>query len=302
MARSITGPAGARGAGEGTARGVVTGNYFNFNPLPPQPDLLGKPLVVPDLPAHKRPKENWRGRFQRLLVGLRLGRQSAGTRLRWKMQDTLASVVASVSAAAQRPNRRAPAARGGGTVPVVTVRHPYHLRHVFDMLPQIPDEVAAERRFLELVLMRILRRYGEQVGLMRGGAFSFEAEAKEYLLAGFRMERQIKQFTNPDERFAALQAIHTAYFHGRNYYYYALLRREKLNPENKLFMLFSRACYFNARIDWNGELLEKPSPRSLPDRDTMMFYIQRDRTVLTRYREDPDFQRQIKAILRAFPE
>jgi hypothetical protein len=297
----MSGMSDAPARGGGKTRGLVTGNYFNFNPLPPEPDILGKPLVVPNLPTHKQPRENWRSRMQRFFARLHIGRQSSTTRLVWRMHDTIASVLASVSAASLGASRQSPRARGGG-VSAVTVRHPYHLRHVFELLPQLPDEVAAQRRFLELLLSRILKRYGEQVGLTRGGVFSFENEAKEYFYAGFKMERQIKRYTSSDERFAALQAIYTNYFHGRNYYYYALLRREKLAPDNKLFMLYSRACYFTARIDWNGELLDMPSPRTLPSRDTMMFYIQRDKTVLTRYRSDPDFQRQVKSVLRAFPE
>ena len=154
------------------------------------------------------------------------------------------------------------------------------------MMPSIPDTLAAERRFLELLMTRALKRYGEQMALIKGSAFSFEHEAREYFFAGFRLEKQIKKVNSPDERFAALQAIHTNYFHGRNYYYYALLRREKLAPDNKLFMLFARAVYFMARIDWNGELLEKPNPRMLPSRDDMLFFVERDKSVVTRYRSE----------------
>ena len=66
-------------------------------------------------------------------------------------------------------------------------------------------------------------------------------------------------------------------------------------------MLNSRAVYFMARIGWNGELLDKPNPRSLPSREDIFFLVQRDKTVLTRYRSDQDFQRQVKAVLEAFP-
>lgn len=292
---------GGSAPGGGT-RGVVTGKYFNFNPLPPPPDILGNPLVVPDLPTHKRPKEDWRSRLQRFLARLHLGNQSAQTKLRWKVQDTVASVIASVSPSASLlAERRSSAARKKSTVPVIVVRHPYHLRHVFEMIPQLPDALAPERRFLELLMGRILRRYGEQMALMKGSPFSFENEAREYFFAGFKLEKQLKNVTGTDERFAALQAIYVNYFHGRNYYYYALLRREKLALDNKLFMLFSRAVYFMARVDWNGEFLDKPNPRSLPSRDDVMFFVQRDKTVLTRYRSDQDFQRQVKSVLEAFP-
>lgn len=284
-------------------RGVVTGKYFNFNPLPPPPDILGNPLVIPDLPTHKRPKETWRSRMRRSLSRFHIGSQSTETRLRWKVQDTIASVIASVSPSVTlMAEKRTPVRSNGKTVPVILVRHPYHLRHVFEMIPQLPDGMASERRFLELLMGRVLRRYGEQMALAKGSPFSFENESREYFYAGFKLERQIKKVNSPDERFAAAQAIYNNYFHGRHYYYYALLRREKLAPDNKLFMLYSRAAYFMARVDWNGELQDKPNPRTLPKRDDIMFYVERDKSVLTRYRSDQDFQRQVKAVLEAFPE
>lgn len=293
----------AMSGGDGGSRGVVTGKYFNFNPLPPPADVLGNPLVVPDLPTHKLPRETLGSRMQRWLARFNIGSQSAHTRLRWKIHDTVASVLASVSPAATLSvEQRAKVKRNGQAVTMIIVRHPYHLRHVLDMIPQVPDELGPERRFLELLMSRIIKKYGEQMALIKGSAFSFENEAREYFYAGFRLEKQIKKITNPDERFGALQAIFTNYFHGRNYYYYALLRREKLAPENKLFMLFSRACYFNARIDWNGELLEKPAPKALPSRAAIMFHVQRDKSVLARYRSDPEFQKQVKTVIDAFPE
>ena len=286
----------------GATRGVVTGKYFTLNPLPPPPDVLGNPLIVPDLPTHKLPKETWRSRMQRRLARFNLSKQSAQTRMRWKVQDTITALIASVSPATSVPaDRRAAAKRTKSAVPVIVVRHPYHLRHVFELITQIPDGLSSERRLLELLMGRILRRYGEQLALVKGSNFSFENEAREYFYAGFKMERQIKKINSPDERFAALQSIYTNYFHGRNYYFYALLRKERMAPDNKLFMLYSRAAYFMARVDWSGELLDKPNQRSLPTREDMLFFVQRDKTVLTRYRSDQDFQRQVKSVLEAFP-
>jgi len=292
---------GSQGGDAGAAgRGVVIGKYFNLNPLPPTNDMLGKPLVVADLPTHKLPKEGWRSRLGRVLASLHLGRQPAQMRLRWKIHDIIGMVLASISPAVPSASSQPGARRRKGRT--VVVRHPYHLRSVFDFIPQIPEELAPERRFLELLMSRVLRKYGDQMGQVRGVPFSFENEAREYFYSGYKMERHIKRISAPDERFTALQAIYDAYFHGRNYYYYALLRREKLNPENKLFMLFARACYFMARIDWSGQLADKPNPRQLPRRADMMFYVQRDKSVLERYRTDPDFQKSVKSVLDAFPE
>jgi hypothetical protein len=301
-ASSMDGDSQSAGGMGGAGRGVVTGKYFNFKPLPPPNDILGNPLIVPNLPTNKLPKETLGSRIKRALSRLSMGSQSADTKLRWKLHDTIHATMASLSPAVTlATEKRGPAKRKASSVPIIVVRHPYHLRHVFEMLPQIPDTLMSERRFLELLMNRALKRYGEQMALVKGSAFSFEHEAREYFFAGFRMEKAIKKINGTDERFAALQAIHTNYFHGRNYYYYALIRREKLAPDNKLFMLFARAVYFMARVDWNGELLDKPSPRAMPSRETMMFFVERDKSVVTRYRSDQDFQRQVKAVLEAFP-
>ncbi|MFD1623235.1 hypothetical protein [Azospirillum griseum] len=301
-ASSFDGGSPSAGGMGGPGRGVVTGKYFNFKPLPPTNDILGNPLVVPDLPTNKLPKETFGSRMKRFLARFSLGSQSADTRLRWKLYDMIQATMASLSPSATiAADKRAPAKRKNLSIPIIVVRHPYHLRHVFDMLPQIPDTLKIEQRYLELLMNKALKRYAEQMGLVKGSPFSFEHEAREYFFAGFKMEKAIKKLNTPDEKFAALQAIYTSYFHGRNYYLFALIRREKLDPDSKLFMLFARAVYFMARIDWNGELLDKPSPRSMPNRETMMFFVERDKSVVARYRSDQDFQRQVKAVLEAFP-
>lgn len=293
---------GGQGAVDG-GRGVVMGKQFNLNPLPPPADVLGNPLVVTDLPTHKMPKESLADRLMRLLAKMGLTGQSSDTQLRFKVQDLTATVMASVSPAVTlSPEARAKIKHSGRAAPVIIVRHPYHLRHIFDFLPKIPDSLGAERRFLELLLNRMLKKYGEQMALMKGSTFSFEAEAREYLHAGFRLERQLKKIQAQDERFNAMQIIYNSYFHGKNYYYYALLRREKIGPDSKLFMMYARAVYFLSRVEWNGNLLDKPNPRLLPDRGSIYFVLQRDKGVLELYRTDQNFQRQVKSVVEAFPE
>lgn len=290
------------GGGEG-GRGVVMGKQFNLNPLPPAADVLGNPLVVTDLPTHKMPKETLKDRFLRLFSAIGVMGQSSDTQLRFKVQDLAATVMASVSPAVTlSPEARAKIKHSGRSAPVIIVRHPYHLRHVFDFLPKIPDSLALDRRFLELLLNRTLKKYGEQMALVKGSTFSFEAEAREYLHAGFRLERQLKKIQAHDERFNAMQIIYNSYFHGKNYYYYALIRREKFPPDSKLFMMYARAAYFLSRVEWNGNLLDKPNPRLLPDRGSIYFVLQRDKGVLEQYRTDQAFQRQVKSVIEAFPE
>jgi hypothetical protein len=286
----------------GSVRGLVTGKYFNFNPLPPAIDVLGNPLAVPDLPPLKLPPESLGSRLNLLLAWLRLGRQSEETRLRWKVRDATSAVLMSVS-----PPGMA-GAHGGGSRQMrkgqrrVPVRHPYHLRPCFDLLPQIPDSLGAERRYLEYILARTLKKYAEQMSLLKGGEFSFEKESREYFHAGYQGERHVNRITSQEERFNVLQGIYNNYFHGRNYYVYSLLRREKLKDDNRLLTFYARAAFFMARIDWNGGLMDKPTAHMMPTRDMILFYIRRDKTVLARYRSDPEFARQVKGILEAFPE
>lgn len=293
---------GGQGAGDG-GRGVVMGKQFNLNPLPPAADVLGNPLVVTDFPTHKMPRETLKDRLLRLFSSMGMMSQSSDAQLRFKVQDLTATVMASVSPAVTlSPEARAKIKHSGRAAPVIIVRHPYHLRHVFDFLPKIPDSLALDRRFLELLLNRTLKKYGEQMALVKGSTFSFEAEAREYLHAGFRLERQLKKIQAHDERFNAMQIIYNSYFHGKYYYYFALLRREKFAPDSKLFMMYARAVYFLSRVEWNGNLLDKPNPRLLPDRASIYFVLQRDKGVLEQYRTDQAFQRQVKSVVEAFPE
>lgn len=297
-------PAGGRTtAPDGAERGVVTGRQFNMNPLPPPADVLGNPLVVTDLPTHKMPRETISDRFQRLMMNLHIGNQSSAVRLRFKVQDMTATVMASLSPSVTlTPEARAKIKHSGRGAPVIIVRHPYHLRHVFDYLPKIPDELGLDRRFLELMLNRCLKKYGEQMASVKGSAFHFEAEAREYLHNAFRIERQLKKIQAQDERLNAMQLVYNSYFHGKNYYYYSLLRREKATADARMFMMYARAAYFLARVEWNGNLLDKPNPRLLPDRNSIYFVLQRDKAVLEQYRTDQNFQKQVKSVIDAFPE
>jgi hypothetical protein len=295
---------GARFAPDGGGeKGVITGKQFNQNPMPPAADVLGNPLVVTDLPTHKMPKESLSDRILRFFAQMRIGAQSSETALRWKVQDMTSTVMASLSPSVTlSPEARAKIKHSGRAATVIVVRHPYHLRHIFDFLPKIPDQLHADRRFLELLLSRCLKKYAEQMTLMKGSAFSFEAEAREYLFHGLKLEKQIKKINSSDEKMNAMQILCNNYFHGKNYYYYALLRRESINPDSKLFMLYCRAVYFLARVEWNGSLMEKPNPRLLPERSSIYFILQRDKGVLALYRTDQTFQKQVKSVVEAFPE
>jgi len=276
--------------------GVLVGNAFNTTPFPPPADLLGRALKVPGLPLHKGPRETFGERLQRAMNrwGLPVGDERA--RLRWKVRDATASAIASVLS--QPPGGQ----RHTGEFPIVSVRHPYHLRAAFDLLPLLPDDLAADRRFLELIFVRILRSYGEQISLARGMPFSFEAEAREFFVSGIKIERQIKRIDNEREYAGAIQMLNDSYYHGRYYYYFSLLRRERPDPESRLHLLYARASFFLARIDWQGKIQPRANLRALPSRATIQFLLHRDRSVTERYRADPAFRDQINRLIHSFPK
>lgn len=99
----------------------------------------------------------------------------------------------------------------------------------------------------------------------------------------------------------SVQQCYTNYFHGARYYVCAVLRRERMAEENKLFFFYCRSMYFQARVEWNGELLERPPMRQLPCREDLMFFARRDVSLLHRYQANPAFAEQVKGVLALFP-
>jgi hypothetical protein len=279
-------------------KGVVLGRSLELNPSPPAIDRLEQPLILHDLPLQKAPRSTMSDRWSRFLVGIGFGTGTEEERLRWRALDMLGWVVTSVggsAAAHMEPiSRRAPAA--------VRFYHPYDLRAAFDLLPRLPDSLGRERRFLELLLNRILRSYGEQVGGVKGSPFSFEHEAHEYFITGIKNERQIRMIGSATEKHDMLQLVSNAYFHARNYYMYALLRREKLLPDSRMHFWYARASIFMARVEWNGDLLDKPNLRQMPPRSTVRFLLRRDKSVMDRYRNDAPYRDQIKRLIDTFPK
>lgn len=277
--------------------GVLVGKTFNLTPFPPPVDMLSKALVVGGLPLHKQPKLRFGDRLRRTLNNMGLVSGGEDAQLRWKVRDAVETVIASVALASELA-----ASRDRKTERPVSVRHPYHLRAAFDLLPQVPDHLGGDRRFLELILSRVLRAYAEQIAVARGIPFSFEAEAREFFILAMKLERQVKKIENSDELFSTLQIINDNYYHARYYYYFALMRRERLDPESKMHLWHARASFFLARLDWRGTLMPKANIRALPTRNAMMFLLRRDRSAMDRYRADPAFREKTKLLLDSFPK
>jgi len=281
-------------AERGVARGVVMGRTFNPNPPPPPTDVLNRSIRLRELPVRKRPRRSVRERVAHFLDrhGVTIGDETLRTRLR--VQDALDFLIASLEPERRESERT--------ERPTVEMRHPYHLRQALDLLPRLPDSCGHERRFMELILNRALRAYAERMSQTKQFAFTFEAEAKEFFVHGMKIERQIRRITDPSEKSQAMQVLNDCYFHGRYYYYFSLLCREKQDADSRLHIWYVRAGFILARIDWRGEIAQKPNPRSLPTRAAVSFLMRRDKSVMERCRADPAFKLKIKRLVDCHPK
>lgn len=281
-------------AERGGERGILVGRTFNPNPPPPPTDVLRQSIRLREVPTRHRPRQSLSERVAHFLIrrGLMVGDETLQARLR--VYDALDFLIASL--APERSDRRK------GRVTAVDMRHPYHLRHALDLLPRIPDNCGHERRFMELLLNRALRAYAERMSQTKQFAFTFEAEAKEFFVQGMKIERQIRRITEPSEKMQAMQLLNDCYFHGRYYYYFSILCREKQETDSRMHIWYVRAGFFLARIDWRGEIVQKPNPRALPSRSAVLFLMRRDKSVMERCRADPAFKLKIKRLVDCHPK
>jgi hypothetical protein len=285
------------------ARGVLLGRDFDADPPPPARDVLAAPLVLPKLPKLDFPEEGLGERLDTFLSAIGLGGGGSERRLQRKAREMIRAIVVGVSG----NGRRGRDAGGGfGRKPgaarwQVRVRHPYNLRPAFEMLVSLPDAHVLERRALELLLALILRRYEEALSEAIGRTFRFENEAREYFHSAFKIERIAKKMPDQNERAAALKNLYDSYYHGKNYYLYSLIARDKGENDGRMFMNYCRACYHIARTDLNGALLERANRRRLPARRVVLFHFRRDRSALLRARTDIDFANQLRQITAMFP-
>lgn len=277
-----------------TSRGFMTGETFDFQPEPPARDTLGTPLAVPKVPLNNRPNEVWQSRMKRFLVRNGMAAGSPADKMRWKLYDAIASVLIAIGAVSPESGGHPPTKK-------LKIYHPCDLKFAFDLVVSAPESLNREARYLELILGYVIKAYTDAMGTINKSAFLFEAEAREYFQAGYRAERLLKEMKEGVEAFNATQQAYTAYFHGRNYYLFSLVRREKRTAGTQLFSYYYRACHFIARVGWDGELLPKPNLRNLPNRATLLFHIQRDASVLDRFRSDRAFSDQMAAILKSLP-
>lgn len=287
---------------------VLAGRSFEFTPPPPAQDLLIDPLVVPNLPMRHLPTETWAGRFIRFLGRHGIGAKKVERQLRWRAAEVIEMLRLSMSpaVAAQKAGsgvgQRRVNGADGRPIPIIHLLHPYQLWFALDLLMQLDDvSLEVERKYLELLLTRIIQHYGEVMGTVIGRPFAFEHESRDYFYMASRQEKMIKLVTSAEERFGTVQQCFINYFHGARYYALAVLRRERMMDENKLFFFYCRAQHFMARVDWNGDLQDRPPMRQLPCRADIMFFGRRDVSVVQRYQGGEEFATHVKKVLALFP-
>lgn len=294
--------------GDGTFGGLP-GRYFNYQPAPPVRDLLSEPLVASPLPPNP-PEEAWQSRFARWLTARHLKNPSADTRQQWKVFDTITLVAGSAfTAAASGPapspgpaSAPAPApGKEGAAARKVQVFHPYNLNYAFDLLLKLDKRFAYERKYLDQMLALVLNRHAALMTERMGEKFFFHSESIEYFRAAYRNEGYLRRPLSPEEKYEAVQKLYDNYYHGQRYYMFAVLRRERLEADNRLFTFYCRAAYFMARVDWNGGLFEKPPVRALPSRSDLMALARRDASVVHRAKANLSYADQINGIVKAFP-
>ena len=295
-------PAAAEGWKE-RIKGVVQGSAFRFEPLAPGIDRLEKPALLKELPDSPFPEQTLRSRVRRFIAGKHADRHSREQLLHWRFYDIVDQVLGLVSPEPYQASAGFGFGRSPGeAVPSPGIRHPYQIKSACEFLGELPEAFAAERRYLDELLSLTLFAYRTEISRRTIGSMSFFHEAQDYLISGYKLEKSILKGADREAKISACQQIYDSYHHGINYYIYALLTREPFDSQNSVFMFFCNALHFKARIEWNGNLLDRAIAKKLPSRNWVLFYALRDRTVLRQYQADGAYARQFKELLQAFPE
>ncbi|MEI6557195.1 MAG: hypothetical protein WCO00_02225 [Rhodospirillaceae bacterium] len=294
--------------GSDRQKGVIHGRTFRFGAPPPALDRLPQPLVLPTLaePALKTlidppSATSLFGRVKTFLLQQR--RETPAERLERRMREAL-GLVRTTMVTPPAPDTDDPAATGprqGKFHRPRGLEHPYQLKQLLDLIPDLPNARAAERKYFEGLLFMIIQQYKARIAARHVWNFHFFGEAQQYFHLGDRIKRQIKNPGARDDVKALCQLIHDNYFHGLYYYMCSIYVRETIASKNTLFLEFCAAYQFLARLDWDGSILEQPNLRRLPSRNRLLYFAMRDHWVLKQVRTNYDYARQFKEALSSFP-
>lgn len=208
-------------------KGVVQGTAFRFEPLAPKLDRLESPALLKALPEAPFPEQTLRSRFRRFIAGKRVDRHSPEQRLHWRFYDTVDQVLSLVSP--EPYQARSVFGFGGGrneAKPSPGIVHPYQIKSACELLAELPESFAAERRYLDELLCSVLLAYRAEISRRTVGSLSFYRESQDYFISGYRIEKSVLRTVDTEAKIAACQQIYDSYHHGINYYIYALLTRE----------------------------------------------------------------------------
>jgi len=276
-------------AGDGAEtrlRGVVYGRSLDYKPHPVAADVLASPIRLTDVEYVVLPQKSWRDQMQVFLQSTGLSTIPSVTRLRWQSHDVIEWLQASLL--------------GRGRGKRASVTHPVQLMNAVEFMMGMPGELDVERRMIHLLAGRAMVEYRKRMSQSRERPMLFAKEAANHFMAGFREQQLITKIGTPGEQFQTVQKIYTSYYFFRIFYICSIICREPPESGNKLFSKFMRASFFISTIQDDGTIAPKPSYRSLPPKEHVVYLAKRDMALQSRLREDEQLRAEMQSLLRYF--
>lgn len=278
-------------------RGLVLGRSLDRRPRPVSEEVLRDPLRVGDLIRTPLSSPSWRERVLRFAQASGLYTVPRATRLRWAARDHIIHLQTALGL----PGREGAGREGaGGPGRRLSLTHPQQVLDAIEFLMGLPVDLVAERRILRALLARVLIGYRKAISVQRGKSIYYHHEAKRYFARANHDQKLLSKVSGKSERFSVIQNIIDNYYYFRLNYICAILVREPVAEEDRLFSKFLRMVFFMARVEDDGTLLDRPARRALPLRDHIVFLVRRDAALQARLRREPTLQEEVRALVRYF--
>jgi len=97
-----------------------------------------------------------------------------------------------------------------------------------------------------------------------------------------------------------MQNLYSSYYFFKCFYIFAILSREAVEVESKLFSKYMKVAFFLSAVRNDGTIDVRPSCRLLPPREHVVFLAKRDGALQARLREDERLRVELQQILRYF--
>ncbi|MDG3443277.1 hypothetical protein [Nitrospirillum amazonense] len=271
---------------ERKTKGVIFGRSLNHRPEPVAGESVASPLRLTDVEYFTLPQKSWRDQVRLFLQASGLSTIPMMTRLRWQAHDTIEWLQASLL--------------GKGRAKRVAITHPVQLLPAMEFLMGLPPDLDVERRMIQTLVGRALIDYRKRISQEREKPLLFAREASNYFYAGFKDQQLISKVSAPSEQFFVVQRIYNNYYYFRLFYICSIISREPAEGANKLFSKFMRSSFFLSTVQDDGTLAAKPSYRSLPPKDHVVYLAKRDNALQARLREDSGLRTELQSVLRYF--